>query len=316
MRLLITGGCGFIGSNFVRHILSKHEGYEITNLDSLTYAGNPENLRDIEKSHNYRFVKGDITNSKTVKDLVNGSDVIVNFAAESHVDRSIEDADPFLKTNIFGTHVLLKSALKFNKKMVHISTDEVYGSIKKGSFTEDSKLEPNSPYSASKASADLLCRAYHQTHKVRVSIVRSTNNFGQFQYPEKVIPLFITNLMENKKVPLYGSGRNVRDWLYVLDNCKAIDIVLHKGVEGEIYNASSGNEISNIQLTKKLISMLGKDDSSIEYVEDRKGHDLRYSLDSGKLMSLGWKPEYKFDDALKLTVEWYKKNRQWWKKLR
>ena len=280
MRLLVTGGCGFIGSNFIRHILQKYENYKITNLDALTYAGNSDNLKDIEKNPNYNFVKDDITNYDILHDLIKDTDIILNFAAESHVDRSISNADPFLKTNIMGTHTLLKLALKFNKKLVHISTDEVYGSIEHGSFTEDSNLKPNSPYSASKASGDLLCRAYHETHGTDITIIRSTNNFGPFQYPEKIMPLFITNLLENKKVPIYGNGKNVRDWLYVLDNCEAIDLVVHKGKKGEIYNVSSNNELSNIELTKNLIKILGKEESFIEYVEDRKGHDKRFSTGS------------------------------------
>jgi dTDP-glucose 4,6-dehydratase len=316
MKLLVTGGCGFIGSNFIRLILSKHPDYKITNLDKLTYAGNPENLKDIENNKNYTFVKGDISDNGTVIKLVKDADVIINFAAESHVDRSISDADPFLKTNIMGTHVLLKAALKFNKKMLHISTDEVYGSIEKGSFDENSNLDPNSPYSASKASADLLCKAYYATHNLQVTIVRSSNNFGPYQYPEKVIPLFITNLAEGEKVPLYGKGKNVRDWLFVLDNCEAIDTVLHKGKPGEIYNVASGNEMTNIELTKRILASLDKDESYIEYVEDRKGHDLRYSLDAKKIKSLGWSPHHNFEKSLKSTIDWYANNKSWWEKLK
>ena len=240
-----------------------------------------------------------------------GCDAVVNFAAESHVDRSIRDDDNFLKTNAIGTHKLLKAALQLKKKMLQISTDEVYGSIEKGSFSENSNLEPNSPYSASKAAADLICRAYHETYGLPVIVARSSNNFGPYQYPEKVIPLFITNLIKGKRVPLYGDGKNIRDWLFVLDNCKAIDMLLHKGKPGEIYNIAAGNEIRNIDMTHKILRLMGKDESFIEYVEDRKGHDRRYSLDARKMRSLGWSPEHNFDKALKLTVEWYKNNSKW-----
>ena len=311
MKLLVTGGCGFIGSNFIRHILVKYLDYKIINLDKLTYAGNIQNLRDIESNKNYEFVKGDIADSSIVIKLVEKTDVIVNFAAESHVDRSIRDDDNFLKTNAIGTHKLLKAALQLKKKMLQISTDEVYGSIEKGSFSENSNLEPNSPYSASKAAADLICRAYHETYGLPVIVARSSNNFGPYQYPEKVIPLFITNLIKGKRVPLYGDGKNIRDWLFVLDNCKAIDMLLHKGKPGEIYNIAAGNEIRNIDMTHKILRLMGKDESFIEYVEDRKGHDRRYSLDARKMRSLGWSPEHNFDKALKLTVEWYKNNSKW-----
>jgi len=316
MKLLITGGCGFIGSNFIRHILRKYPNYNIVNLDKLTYAGNLENLKDIESNSNYEFVKGDITDAALVSKLMGKIDAIVNFAAESHVDRSIKDPDDFLSTNIFGTHVLLKAALQFKKKMLQISTDEVYGSIEKGSFSESSNLEPNSPYSASKASADLLCMAYYATYNLPVTIARSSNNFGPYQYPEKIIPLFITNLIEGKKVPLYGDGKNVRDWIFVLDNCKAIDIVLHKGAPAQVYNIASGTEVMNIDLTKKILKLMGKSESSIEYVEDRKGHDRRYSLDTKKIKSLGWSPESDFEKDLKLTIEWYRKNSSWWNRLK
>ena len=316
MKLLVTGGCGFIGSNFIRHTLKKYPDYGIINLDKLTYAGNLENLKDVEGNRNYRFIKGDICDPKTASDAVKNADVVINFAAESHVDRSITDADPFLETNIMGTHVLLKAALKFNKKFLQISTDEVYGSIEQGSFTEGSNLNPSSPYSASKAAADLLCLSYFITHKLKANIVRSTNNFGPYQYPEKIIPLFITNLLEGKKIPVYGDGKNVRDWLYVADNCEAIGLVLHKGKEGEVYNLSSGKEMANIKLAEMLIEHAGKDKSYIKYVEDRKGHDRRYSLDSKKIRNLGWKPKLGFEEALKMTIDWYKNNKDWWGKLK
>jgi len=316
MKLLITGGCGFIGSNFIRMILNKYPNYQIMNLDKLSYAGNPENLKDVENNKNYNFVKGDICDTKIVSELVSEIDIIINFAAESHVDRSISDADPFLNTNIFGTHTLLKAALKFKKRFLQISTDEVYGSIEEGSFKENSILNPSSPYSASKASADLLCISYFVTHKLRVTIVRSSNNFGPYQYPEKIIPLFVTNILENKEVQLYGDGKNIRDWLFVMDNCEAIDLVLHKGNSGEIYNIASGKELQNIELSNFLLKIFNKDSSSIEYIEDRKGHDRRYSLDIKKIRDLGWSPKYSFEEALKLTVNWYKNNGSWWKKLK
>jgi len=318
LKLLVTGGCGFIGSNFIRYILQKYPSYKIINLDKLTYAGNPENLKDVEKNKNYKFVKGDICDKKIVDELSKDLDCIVNFAAESHVDRSILEPDAFIRTDIIGTHTLLEAVRKNGvPRFVHISTDEVYGSIESGSFTEASPLKPNSPYSASKAGADLLCRAYYITYKVPVIITRSSNNFGPYQYPEKIIPLFITNVIEDKPLPVYGDGLNVRDWLYVLDNCKAIDLVLHRGKPGEIYNIGAGNEIPNIELTKKILRILNKPESLIKFVQDRLGHDRRYSLDTSKIRKeLGWKPEYNFDTALEKTVDWYLKNRQWWEKIK
>ena len=314
MYLLVTGGCGFIGSNFIRHVMSKHPGYRVVNLDSLTYAGNRKNLSDIESDKNYRFVKGDINDEKAVSKLVREADAIVNFAAESHVDRSIDNAKPFLKTNVLGTYTLLQAARMHGKKMLHISTDEVYGSIEKGSFTEESMLNPRNPYSASKAAADLLCLSYFSTYNLPVTIARSSNNFGPYQYPEKIIPLFITSLLKGKKVPVYGDGKNVRDWIFVQDNCEAIDFVLHKGKPGQIYNIPGRNEIPNIKLTRKILSIMGKDESAITFVKDRKGHDRRYSMSGKKLESLGWKPGHDLDKSLKATVDWYRNNRQWWEK--
>jgi len=315
-KLLVTGGAGFIGSNFVRHILGKYPDYHVTNLDKLTYCGNLENLRDVEKHRNYRFVKGDIADKDMVEKLVKGCDSIINFAAESHVDRSIQDAAEFVRTNVFGTYTLLEAAKKFGvAQYIQISTDEVYGSIARGHSKEGDPLEPNSPYSATKAGADLLARSYFSTFKLPVIITRSSNNFGPHQYPEKVIPLFITNLMAGKKVPLYADGMNVRDWLFVADNCEAIDVVMHKGKAGEIYNIGVGSEITNMELTHTLLKILGKDESSIEYVKDRPGHDRRYALDVSKLSALGWKPRHAFKTAIELTVEWYKNNEAWWKKL-
>lgn len=315
-KLLITGGAGFIGSNFIRFILNKYPDYKVTNLDKLTYCGNIENLRDVEKNKNYTFVKGDITDEALVAGLVKDCDVIVNFAAESHVDRSIEDPSEFLRTNIFGTYTLLEAAKKSGVGLfVQISTDEVYGSIVKGYSKEGDPLEPNSPYSATKAGADLLARSYFVTFKLPVIITRSSNNFGPYQYPEKVIPLFITNLLANKKIPLYADGMNMRDWLYVEDNCEAIDAVMHKGNPGEIYNIGVGSEITNLELTRGLLGILSKDEGSIKYVKDRPGHDKRYALDIGKIKALGWRPRRDYHDALKLTVDWYKKNEAWWSRL-
>ena len=317
MQVLVTGGLGFIGSNFIRHILHKYPDYKITNLDKMTYCGNPENLKDIEKNKNYDFVKGDICDVKIVDKLAKGKDIVLNFAAETHVDRSIDDPKSFIKTDVDGTHTLLEAAKKYNvKRFVQISTDEVYGSIEKGSFTEESPLNPNSPYSASKAGGDLIARSYNKTFGVPVIITRSSNNFGPYQYPEKLMPLFITNLLEGKKVPVYGDGLNVRDWLYVIDNCEAIDFVMHKGAIGEVYNIGADNEKTNIEITKLLLKELGKDESSVEFIKDRPGHDRRYSIVSSKLRKLGWNPRFKFEAALKDTISWYKNNQNWWKKIK
>jgi len=317
MRLLVTGGAGFIGSNFIRHVLNSYPDYQVTNLDKLTYAGNLENLRDIEKNPRYKFVKGDICDGEAVADLASDVDVIINFAAETHVDRSITGPEPFVRTDVLGTLALLEAAKRNNhKRYIQISTDEVYGSIDEGSFSESSPLRPNSPYSASKTSGDLLVRSYYVTFGLPVIVTRSSNNFGPYQYPEKVIPLFVTNALDGIKVPLYGDGMNVRDWLYVLDNCRAIDLVLHKGEPGEVYNIGGGYEIPNIDLTKKILHHSGRDESLIEYVEDRLGHDRRYSLDCAKVKSLGWEPQADFDSALEETVQWYKQNRSWWEKLK
>ncbi|MFH1338465.1 MAG: dTDP-glucose 4,6-dehydratase [Candidatus Omnitrophota bacterium] len=317
MKLLITGGLGFIGSNFIRYLISKYRNYKIINLDLQTYAGNLENLMDIQNNPNYKFIKGDICDERVVDKLAKGADAIVNFAAQTHVDRSIVDASEFIQTNVYGTYVLLEAAKKYKiSRIVQISTDEVYGSKESGSFKEDDALHPNSPYAASKAAADHLARSYFVTYKLPVIIIRSSNNFGQFQYPEKVIPLFITNALENKKLPLYGDGLNVRDWLYVPDNCRAIDSILHKGEIGQIYNVAAGNEKANLELTKLILKIIGKSESFIEYVKDRPGHDRRYSLDWSKIKNLGWQPQYQFQEALKETIRWYQDNQQWWRKLK
>jgi len=317
MKLLITGGAGFIGSNFIRYILNRYPNYKIINLDKLAYCGNFENLKDIENNPNYKFIKGDICDEKVVGKLVKAAEVIVNFAAQTHVDRSIVDASEFIQTNVYGTYVLLEAAKKYSlDRFIQVSSDETYGSIEKGSFTEDSPLNPNSPYAASKAAADHLVHSYFVTYKLPVLIIRSSNNFGPYQYPEKVIPLFITNALENKKLPLYGDGLNVRDWLYVLDNCRAIDLILHKGEIGQIYNVAAGNEKTNLELTKLILKMMDKPEDLIEYVKDRPGHDRRYSLDTSKIKNLGWQPQYQFEETLKQTIRWYQDNKQWWQKLK
>lgn len=317
-KILVTGGAGFIGSNFIRHLLNKYPDYEIVNLDKLTYAGNLENLRDIEEKPNYRFIKGDICDEKVVDSVVKeGVNTILNFAAESHVDRSILGPESFIKTDIYGTYTLLEAVRKYKiERMVQISTDECYGSIEKGSFKETDPLNPSSPYAASKASADLLCLSYFTTYKLPVIITRSSNNYGPYQFPEKLIPLFITNALENKPLPLYGDGLNVRDWLYVLDNCQAIDLILHKGEIGEIYNVGADNERTNIEITKTILKILGKSEDLIKKVKDRPGHDRRYSLNSTKIRELGWKPEYNFGKALREMVDWYRDNESWWRKLK
>ncbi len=317
MKLLITGGAGFIGSNFIRYILNKYPDYRVVNLDKLTYCGNLDNLKDIEENPRYQFVKGDICDKGVVEKASQGVDAIINFAAETHVDRSILDPDAFIRTDVLGTHVLLEAARKFSiKKYVQISTDEVYGSIKEGSSREDDKVEPRSPYSASKTAGDLLVLSYFTTYGLPVLITRGSNNYGPYQYPEKLIPLFVTNLIEGKKVPLYGDGLNIRDWIYVLDHCSGIDAVLDKGKVGEIYNVGGGNEKTNLEITKIVLSQLGKDESSVEHVKDRPGHDRRYSLDTSKIRELGWQPKYSFEEAIKETIDWYKENEWWWKKIK
>ncbi len=314
-KILITGGSGFIGSNFILYWQAHHPKDSLINLDLLTYAG-----QDFSKTRGpskVRFVKGDICNAKLVDKLTKGVDAVVHFAAETHVDRSILDGQIFLKTNVLGTHTLLEAARRNNvPKFIFISTDEVYGSIDKGSFTEFSPIRPNSPYAVSKAAADLLCRAYWITHKYPVIVTRCCNNYGPFQFPEKVIPLFVTNLMEGNKLPLYGKGTNVREWIHAMDHASAVELLLKKGKPGEIYNVGSGEELNNIELTMKIIESLGKDESSIERVADRPGHDLRYSLDSSKLRALGWKPKINFEAGLAETVAWYRSNPDWWQKIK
>jgi dTDP-glucose 4,6-dehydratase len=320
-RYLITGGMGFIGSNFIRYMFKKHPDARIVNLDKLTYAGNPANLKDVVRDkryrNRYRFIKGDICDRKIVDKAMKDCDVVVHFAAESHVDRSILDAGTFIQTDVFGTYLLLEAARR-NKisRFVQISTDEVYGHILKGSFKETDPLNPRNPYSASKAAADRLAYSFFTTYDLPVVITRSSNNFGPYQYPEKLIPLFVTNLIEGKKVPLYGKGKNVRDWIYVNDNCEGIDLVLRKGSPGEAYNIGGGNELKNIEITKMILDIMGKDKAWIKTVKDRPGHDLRYSLDCRKVGRLGWMPRSRFKAALEGTVRWYIDNTAWWKPLK
>jgi len=318
--ILVTGGAGFIGSNFIHYMMDKYPEYKIINLDKLTYAGNLENLRDIEDNKNYQFVKGDIADNDIVSGIFkdNKVDAIINFAAESHVDRSIEEPGVFIQTDVYGTFVLLEAARNSDCSLfLQISTDEVYGSIEDGSFKESDPLLPNSPYSASKAGAEMIVRSFFKTYKTPVVITRTSNNFGPYQYPEKLIPLFVTNLIDDIKVPLYGDGMNVRDWIYVDDNCRALDLVLHKGSIGEIYNIGAGNEKPNVWITKKLIQLLNKTEEMIRPVEDRLGHDRRYSVDCQKIINeLGWKTEYDFEEALEKTVKWYRENEDWWRPLK
>ncbi len=318
MKILVTGGAGFIGSCFVRHILNKYSDYKVINLDALTYAGNIENLDDVKDNKNYTFVHGNICDKKLVRDLIAEVDCVVNFAAESHVDRSITGPEIFIETNVQGTLNLLQNAKELGvDRYLQVSTDEVYGTLgKTGYFYETTPLAPNSPYSASKASADMLVRAYHETYKMPVLTTRCSNNYGPYQYPEKLIPFFISQLLKGKKVPVYGDGLNVRDWLYVYDHCAAIDTVLHKGRVGEVYNIGGHNEKTNMEITRLILEAMGKDDSSIEYVKDRLGHDRRYAISNDKIQSeLGWEPSLTFEEGIKITIDWYLKNQAWMKSI-
>jgi dTDP-glucose 4,6-dehydratase len=315
MRLFITGGAGFIGSNYVRHVLDTTDD-SVTIFDALTYAGNLENLKDLDRSR-YSLVKGNICDRETVSASMTDHDAVIHFAAESHVDRSIVDPDAFVRTNCDGTNILCDVARQSGvKRFVHISTDEVYGSIEEGSFNERDALSPRSPYSASKAGSDLIALSHHATHGLPVIVTRSSNNFGPYQFPEKLIPLFVTNLLEGKTVPLYGDGMNVRDWCYVTDNCMAIDLVLRQGVVGDIYNIGAANEIPNRAITTSILDIVGEDEGMVEYVADRLGHDRRYSVDTAKIRGLGWVPQQTFSEALKTTVNWYRDNRSWWEPLK
>jgi len=316
MRLLVTGGAGFIGSNYVRYVLD-HSDDSVTVFDALTYAGNLDNLRDFEADSRYSFVKGDITDRDAVTAAVAGHDAVVHFAAESHVDRSIASPDEFVHTNCDGTNVMCDVARRVGvDRFLHISTDEVYGSIEEGSFAESDRLEPRSPYSASKAGSDLIALSYRTTYGLPVLVTRSSNNFGPYQFPEKVIPLFVTNLLQGRKVPLYGDGLNIRDWCYVMDNCAAVDLVLRSGTVGEVYNIGAGNEITNRELTTTILGLLGHGDEMVDYVEDRLGHDRRYSISTEKVEALGWKPARELGEALEATVAWYRDNAWWWEPLK
>jgi dTDP-glucose 4,6-dehydratase len=316
--VLVTGGAGFIGSNFVRHALATHPDWRVTTLDKLTYAGRLENLHDVMDDPRHSFVRGDIADADLVKPLVTRSNIVVHFAAETHVDRSILGAGDFIRTDVFGTFVLLEAAREAAdlRRFIQISTDEVYGSVPTGASRETDELKPRNPYSASKAGADRLAYSYWATYGVPVIVTRASNNYGPYQFPEKVIPLFITNAIDGQPVPLYGDGLNVRDWLHVGDHCRAIDVVLERGQAGEVYNIGGGNEVANIDLTRRILGLLDKPESLIRPVTDRPGHDRRYCLDTAKLRGLGWQPEADFVDGLRQTVAWYRENEWWWRPIK
>ncbi len=316
MRILVTGGCGFIGSNFIRFFLSRYPDHSIINLDKLTYAGNPQNLRDLSGNSRYRFVKGDIADPDTLEALSpERIDGIIHFAAESHVDRSIDDAEAFIHTNVLGTYQLLSFARRHHvPRFLHVSTDEVYGELgDQGAFTEDSPIRPNSPYAASKASSDLMVRSFFRTYRLPVLITRCSNNYGPYQFPEKLIPLMITNAMRDKPLPVYGNGLNVRDWIYVTDHCEAVARIFFEGKEGEVYNIGGDGERTNLEVVQVILDYMEKPRSLITFVKDRPGHDYRYAMDYSKLKeSLGWEPTVSFDEGIKLTVDWYRSHRPWW----
>jgi len=321
MKILVTGGAGFIGSNFIHYWMKRHSSDEIVNLDKLTYAGNLENLRTVENLANYKFIRGDIADGVVVERIFEEEkfDLVVHFAAESHVDRSISDPDIFLKTNVIGTHNLLRSALRNKTRFHHVSTDEVFGSLEKNepAFNENTPYDPRSPYSASKAASDHLVRAYFHTFGLPVTISNCSNNYGPFHFPEKLFPLFITNLLENKKIPLYGDGENIRDWLYVEDHCRAIEAIIKKGKVGETYCIGGDSEKTNKEVTYKILELLGKGEEMIEFVKDRPGHDRRYAIDASKIKKeLGWRPTVSFDEGLKRTVAWFKENKAWWQNVK
>jgi dTDP-glucose 4,6-dehydratase len=316
MRLFVTGGAGFIGSNYVRHVLATAD-VEVTVYDALTYAGNRESLRDLDDDPRFSFVQGDICDRDDVLAAMDGHQEVVHFAAESHVDRSIVNPDEFVRTNCGGTNVICDTARSIGvERLIHISTDEVYGSVESGAFHEDDPLHPRSPYSASKAGSDLIALAYRETHDLPVIVTRSSNNYGPYQFPEKLIPLFVTNLLDGQHVPLYGDGLNVRDWCYVLDNCAAIELVRNTGVLGQIYNIGAGNESTNREITDALLGLVGADESMVDYVADRLGHDRRYAIDTEKIRALGWKPTHEFAEGLERTVTWYRDHRSWWEPLK
>jgi len=313
MKLLVTGGLGFIGSNFISRVFENHEDWSVVNVDAELYGSNHQSLKKFENNSKYSFVKGNITNQKLMDKLISKSDVVVNFAAESHVDRSISDARPFIDSNILGVFTLLETIKKMKKKLIHVSTDEVYGSFDSGSAKEETRLNPSSPYAASKASAELLIQSYITTHGCNVIITRCTNNYGPKQFPEKLIPKTIILALNDKKIPIYGTGKNIRDWIFVEDHCDAIIDVLIKGKSGESYNISAGNEIDNITIIKKILTIIGKPLENIEFVEDRPGHDFRYSMESTKIRNtLQWSQKKKFEEGLKKTIDWYLENKEWW----
>ena len=317
MRILVTGGAGFIGSHYVRTLLTERDDVDVTVLDKLTYAGNLANLAPVADSPRYRFVQGDIVDGRLLDEVLPGHDAVVNFAAESHVDRSINGAADFVVTNVLGAQTVFDACLRHEiPRVVHVSTDEVYGSIPVGEFVETDRLDPNSPYSAAKAGSDLLARAYHVTHGLNITVTRCSNNYGPYQFPEKVVPLFVTNLIDGKKVPLYGDGLNVRDWLFVDDHCRGIQVVLEKGKAGEYYNIGGGVELTNKELTQRLLDACGASWDDVDYVEDRKGHDRRYAIDDSKVRDLGYAPATSLDDGLALTVKWYHENEAWWRPLK
>jgi dTDP-glucose 4,6-dehydratase len=319
MTILVTGGCGFIGSNFIRLMLKQRADCEVVNLDALTYAGNRANLEELDGDGRYRFIHGRIEDAAAVKEAMNGIEAVVHFAAESHVDRSIADSAPFITTNVLGTHVLLDAAHQAGvKRFVHVSTDEVYGALgKEGKFTETTPFRPRSPYSASKASGDLLAQAYWETHHLPAMVVRPSNNYGPYQFPEKLIPVMVTNLIEARKVPVYAKGENVRDWLHVEDCCRAIELVLKQGKPGEAYNVGGESERRNIDVVRQVVHQMGQGEDAIEYVSDRPGHDFRYALDNAKIRrELGWQPAIRFEDGLRWTVSWYREHPEWWQPLK
>ncbi|WFB58108.1 dTDP-glucose 4,6-dehydratase [Paenibacillus sp. BR1-192] len=319
MRLLVTGGAGFIGSNFILYMMQQHPDYKIINMDDLTYAGNLENLEPVEKEANYTFIQADIADKQAVDQIFQqGIDVVVNFAAESHVDRSILEPEVFVNANVLGTQVLLDASKKYGvTKFVQVSTDEVYGSLgETGLFSESTPLAPNSPYSASKAGGDLLVRAYHETFGLPVNITRCSNNYGPYQFPEKLIPLMISRALNDEPLPVYGDGMNIRDWLYVEDHCSAIDLVIHQGRVGDVYNIGGNNERTNIHIVKTILEELGKPETLIQFVKDRPGHDRRYGIDPTKIMKeLGWKPKHNFETGIKETITWYLSNKEWWTRI-
>jgi dTDP-glucose 4,6-dehydratase len=318
VEVLVTGGAGFIGSNFVRHALASHPDWHVTTLDKLTYAGRRENLHDVMDDPRHTFVHGDICDAAVAGPLVEAADIVVHFAAETHVDRSILAAGDFIRTDVEGTFVLLEAARRNPqlRRFVQISTDEVYGSVAEGSSDETDELRPRNPYSASKAGADRLAYSYWATYEVPVIITRASNNYGPYQFPEKIIPLFVTNLIDGRPVPLYGDGGNVRDWLHVLDHCRAVDLLIHRATNGEVYNIGGGNEVRNLDLTTTLLALTGRDDSFVQRVEDRQGHDRRYSVSTAKLGRLGWQPLVPFEEGLAATVDWYRRNEWWWRPIK